>query len=173
MKHQSKFKPNGRITHRIWILNTLIVSIQHKYSSVADRIYTERKTTWGGKSCLMQMNCSNCLLSKRSWYLSPGHSSVQLHVSSEWHFFFFGLLSTFGPALENEIMENTLFFWRVDFLTAYRCPWSGACTDHCTTLVLYLMSHLSEVRKCLSVSENGSRRCPSLNTEKGLNIQFK
>lgn len=172
MKHQGIFKINSRITHRTWIFCVLIVCIQQKHCSAGGRIYTESEIAWGEKSYIVQMNCSDCLLSRSSWYWSPKNSSFQLHVSSGWHLFFIALFSTFGPVLGNERMENTLVFLRTDFLTAYRCPWVTTCTYWCKTLVLYCMSHLSAVSKCLRVFENSSRNCPTLNTEQGLNIQF-
>lgn len=116
MKHQGIFKINSRITHRTWIFCVLIVCIQQKHCSAGGRSYTESEIAWGEKSYIVQMNCSDCLLSRSSWYWSPKNSSFQLHVSSGWHLFFIGLFSTFGPVLGNERMENTLVFWELTSL---------------------------------------------------------
>lgn len=144
MKHQGKFKLNGRIKHRTWIVSVLIVCIQHQHCSAGGRSYTESEITWGEKSYSMQMNCSECIISRSSWYWSPKLSSVQPHVSSGWHLFFIGLFSIFGPGLGNERMENTLVFLRTDFRTACRCPWATTCTYLGKTLVLYCVSHSAQ-----------------------------
>lgn len=93
-----------------------IVCIQQKHCSARGRSYTESNITCREETYIMQMNCSDCLLSRSSWYWSPKHWSVQLHVSSGWNLFFIGLFSTFGPALGNERMENTLVFWELTSL---------------------------------------------------------
>lgn len=85
-------------------------------------VIQKERTHEGEKSYIMQMNCSNCLLSRSSWYWSPEHSSVQLHVSSGWHFFLHWLPQYFWPCLGEWKNGKYSLFWRADFLTAYRCP---------------------------------------------------
>lgn len=69
MKHQGKFKLNGRITCRTWIFSVLIICIQQKHCSAGGRSYTESEITWGEKFYIMQI-CSDCLLSRSRWYWS-------------------------------------------------------------------------------------------------------
>lgn len=128
MKYWSKFRPNGRIIQRIYILSILVVCIQYKHSTVADRIYTKK---WReGKN--LSHYAGTLFSARRSWYWFPMHSSVQLRVSSV-TFLLYSPPQHLWPAVRNKRTENNPFVWRPDFLPAYRC-WRSTSSIWCCTM---------------------------------------
>lgn len=160
MKYWSKFRPNGRITQRIYILSILVVCIQYKYSIVADRIYTKK---WHeGKNL---SHYAGTLFSARG----PDIGSLCTHQSScvchQWHFFFTRLLSSFG--LPSGIKEQKTISLSGD-LTSLQLTDVGVppLQFDAVPCKYFSVSHLCEISTNLPAFDNCTKSCCSMNTEK-------